>query len=139
MERKQAKQLIIVRTDIIMPSGKLAAQVAHASLACILDHMISTKNTDDNLCPYERILQLHPNTAIREWLENRFIKIVVGCDSLEELLKIADETKKRGIHTAVIKDAGLTVFSEPTITCVGIGPCFPEEIDDITRNLKLIR
>lgn len=127
--KKHPKQIIIVRNDLNMDRGKSGAQIAHASMACILDQMGDSEN--------KKILIL--DGAIKDWLEGRFIKIVVGCDDLEHLFEIRDKLEEKGILYSLIKDAGLTVFKEPTITCLGIGPCYPEDIDEITRTLKLYK
>ena len=39
MENKKVKQVILVRKDIQMTSGEIATQVAHASIAVLLDLM----------------------------------------------------------------------------------------------------
>jgi peptidyl-tRNA hydrolase len=42
------------------------------------------------------------------------------------------------ILAALIRDAGITEFKEPTITCAAFGPWWSDELDDITGHLKLI-
>ena len=39
------KQVIIVRKDLNMRKGKIAAQVAHAAMKVILDKMVVTKTS----------------------------------------------------------------------------------------------
>jgi PTH2 family peptidyl-tRNA hydrolase len=44
-----------------------------------------------------------------------------------------------GVNAKLIVDAGLTEFGGiPTVTCIAIGPDYPEKIDPITKNLKLL-
>jgi len=69
------KQAIIVRKDLNMRKGKLAAQVAHASMNIFLNKAVTTSS---NL-----IVGISKDT--KEWLETSYTKIVLGCNSLEDL------------------------------------------------------
>ena len=111
------KQVIAVRTDLKMGKGKIAAQVAHASL-----------------CAYER-----SNIKIRYlWKKDGAKKVVVKVGSKEELLEIYKRAKKKKIPCCIVKDAGKTQIKEGEVTTVGIGPYKDKEIDEITGNLKLL-
>jgi len=109
------KQVIVVRKDLKLSKGKLAAQVAHAAVS-----------------------SAEISKFKKQWIEEGQKKIVVKCDSLDELLKIYEETKRLSISSALIQDAGLTEVPPGTITCIGIGPDEEEKIDKITKNLKLL-
>jgi len=111
------KQAILVRTDLKMGKGKIASQVAHASLEA-----------------YKKANK----RKIKKWEKEGCKKIVLKVSSLEELLKfkkMADELK---IPNAMIRDAGLTQVKKGEITALAIGPEEEEKIDKITRNLKLL-
>ena len=111
-----------------MTKGKLAAQVAHASMAFLSNHL-----RDNKILSWFKL-----SKAEKEWIENSFVKIVVGVDSLEDLLKVKNEADRRGIKAYIIKDEGRTEFKEPTVTCLGIGPDYPELLSSITGHLKLL-
>lgn len=125
------KQIIIVRKDINMRKGKIAAQVSHASLKVFLDrsdwendHTLRINNIDENM---------------REWLKTSFTKIVVGVDSEEELYELADKAKRKNLPFSIIVDNGFTEFhGNKTTTCIAIGPADSEDIDEITGHLKLL-
>ena len=141
---KSVKQIIVIRKDLKVRKGKMMAQVAHASLACVLDMMSKHKFVDTDIIEkdekYPEIwsLQLHPNEAIYKWLKGPFKKIVLGVQTEAELLNIYQQCKDANIPTALITDSGLTEFNGvPTNTCVGIGPYWDDEIDKITGNLNL--
>jgi PTH2 family peptidyl-tRNA hydrolase len=148
----EAKQIIIVRKDLGMSRGKMAAQVAHASLACILKHGKSYDhiNLDLNIGT-SKIKMYQPNglkginiqyerdSAIDAWLNGKFTKIVLGVDSEAELIAIYEKAKEQNLLTVLITDAGLTEFAGPTNTCVGIGPHFPEAFENVTNHLKTFR
>ena len=124
------KMVIVVRKDLKMPVGKIAAQVAHAAMGALLQRgewagadMYLLHNLSDAECG---------------WLRYKFTKIVLWCDSLEELDAINKAAISEGLGTRVITDAGDTVFGGvPTVTCAAIGPDWPEKINKVTGHLKL--
>ena len=65
-------------------------------------------------------------------------KVVLRCDSEEQLLQLEAAAEDAGIPNALIRDAGHTVVAAGTVTCLGIGPARIEEIDALTRELKLV-
>lgn len=111
------KQAILVRQDLQMPKGKLATQVAHASVEAVLK---SNK------------------TKVDEWVSMGMKKTVLKVANLEELKKYLAQAKAQNLKVALIKDAGKTVFNKPTITCLAIGPDREERIDSVTSKLKLL-
>lgn len=113
------KQIIVMRKDLSMRTGKMCAQAAHASMKALLE------NPD------------HP--AIKEWLQGPFTKIAVGVNSEAELLEVLNSAKKAGIINTLVTDAGRTVFNGvPTNTCIAVGPATDEELKPITGHLKLL-
>lgn len=128
----EPKQILVVRKDLKMSLGKTAAQVAHASLAVILDRAVyRTANS---------ITIGGLNEAMTTWLTEKFTKIVVSVDSEAELLAIHEAAKKAGVPTALIMDEGRTEFKGvPTYTVCAVGPESPEKIDPLTRHLPLLR
>jgi len=121
------KQVIIIRKDLNMRKGKMCAQVAHASMKVLLDRM-----TISCECYYQST-KFTPE--IYEWLQGKFTKIVVGCDSEQELVKLYEKAVLANLPCAIITDCGATEFKEPTLTAVAIGAAKAEEI---TGGLKLL-
>lgn len=112
------KQVIVVRDDLNLSRGKLAVQVAHASI------------TGYELAdPKER----------EKWKMEGQKKIVLKVRNLEELMKVFERAKKEGLPTAYVKDAGLTELKPGTITAVVIGPAPSKRIDKITGSLPLLK
>lgn len=111
------KQVIIVRQDLNLPKGKLAAQVAHASVSA-----------------YDKSSFLKRNN----WKFTGMKKIVLKVENLEKLEDYYKKAKKAKLPCAKITDAGHTVVEPGTITCVGIGPETEEKIDVITSELKML-
>ncbi len=119
METK-LKQAIVVRTDLKMGKGKLATQVAHASVTA-----------------FYRTLNEKPDLA-RRWIKEGQKKVVLKVNSVEELKRIHEEAIENGIISAMIWDAGLTQLEPGTLTAVALGPDVEDKIDVITGNLKLL-
>lgn len=122
-QRTGVKQVICYRRDLKMRKGKIAAQVAHASMAVFFrgDH------GDD----HQLVVPLPGPVAV--WAKGRFAKVVLSVETEEDLLTVAREATRRGIPNAVITDAGKTEFKGvPTRTTVAIGPWAAAEIDQVT-------
>lgn len=110
----------MLRVDIKMGKGKLAAQAAHASLAAAELAMSGRREW------YER------------WKEEGQRKIVLRVNSLDELISLHQKAQELGVPSSIIQDKGLTQIKPGTITCIGIGPAPDELIDRLTGNLKLL-
>jgi len=111
------KQVIVVDESLVLPTGKLAAQVAHAAVAAFLEA---------------------DGPAQAAWLKEGMPKIVVAVRSEAELLSLEEQALKAGVPAAVIRDAGRTVIASGTVTCLGLGPATAAEIDKITGALPLL-
>lgn len=140
---REPKQVIVVRKDLNMRKGKIAAQVAHASMKVLLDLMDKQEpfqwGQNDKQESVDWVLTLRDNHPLKMWLEGKFTKICVYVESEEELLDIHKKAIDNGVLTSLIQDAGLTEFGGvPTYTCVAVGPDLPEVVDVITGKLKLL-
>jgi PTH2 family peptidyl-tRNA hydrolase len=124
------KQVIVVRKDLNMRKGKIAAQVAHAAMKFLVDNNEAERSD-------EMIIKLKPEEAM--WLSGSFKKVVVGVDSEEALRQLIFQAELEDIEVHPIVDDGRTEFNGvPTLTCAAFGPCAAAKIDKITGNLKLI-
>lgn len=131
------KQVIVMRNDLNMRKGKMIAQGAHASIA-----FLTTGAEFDDWGEEGRrfpILTKVITPQAQAWIEDRFTKVCVKVDSLEELTEIVDRARDAQLAVSVITDAGLTEFNGvPTVTCAAIGPDLIEKIDTITGHLPLL-
>lgn len=107
----------MVRTDLRLGKGKLAAQTAHASLEAY--RKASEKDK-------------------KKWLEENQRKIVLKVKTEKELIDIYEKAKRSGLPCVLIRDAGLTQIPPGTKTAVGIGPADAQKIDTITGELSLL-
>ena len=114
----------------------MIAQGAHASMAVLLDQM-AVERVDTGY--KNRVLVCRHGDPMDRWLSGPFTKIVVGCNSEEELRGLATHAEKLGLSYALIQDAGRTEFhGEPTYTALAVGPDDEEIIDEITGELSLL-
>ena len=139
----EVKQVIVFRHDLLknLRKGKIAAQVAHASLGALLKCGTREGFTNGflNTDKWTRIyFEFNENSVLDKWLNGIFTKICIYVENEEELLEVYNKAQAAGLPCALITDAGNTEFhGVPTNTCVGIGPSWSEKIDEITGNLKL--
>ena len=123
------KQVIVVRKDLNMRKGKMVAQGAHAAMKFLIDN-----NTSDR--PDTLVVELSREEA--QWLFcGSFTKIVLGCDSEDELRDLLLKAEVLGISACAITDAGKTEFhGVPTLTCASFGPARVDDIDKVTGHLR---
>ncbi len=110
------KQAIVVRNDLGMGKGKIAAQASHASVD---------------------VLEKVRPEVLEEWKQQGMKKIVLKVGSKKELLELFEQLKKL-LTTALIKDAGKTEISPGEPTCIAIGPAEEIELDKFLGELKLL-
>ena len=113
------KQVIVVRTDLDMGKGKIAAQVGHA---CVLGA--------------EHVRKSNPEWFTQWW--NGQEKVVVKVSTLKELEEIKQGVIELGLPWSDVTDAGHTQIEPGTTTCISVGPAPEEKIDKITGELSLL-
>lgn len=116
------KMTIVVRKDLGMSVGKIASQVGHSVL-------IAYKNSLSN-----------DNNYVDAW-ENISgqRKVVLECNSLNEIYKLREQAIKLNISFGLVTDAGKTEVDPGTITVIAFGPAPVSEIDKITGKLELLK
>lgn len=117
------KQVIVVRKDLNMSIGKTAGQVAHASLEAAL--RAKEKNAE----------------LFEAWFKNGYEqrKIVLSVNSEEELIQLFHKALQAGYPLSIVEDLGKTELAPGTLTCIAIGPTIDWYIDEITKNLPLLK
>ncbi|XP_063962677.1 peptidyl-tRNA hydrolase 2, mitochondrial-like [Lytechinus pictus] len=113
------KLVLVVRNDLKMGKGKVAAQCSHATLGCF-----------------------KKGSRIRsEWLKNWEMdgqpKVVLKVQDEQSLLVLSGQATRKGLPTSIIQDAGRTQIAPGSKTVLGIGPGPAYLIDEVTGDLKL--
>ncbi|MBI2077681.1 MAG: peptidyl-tRNA hydrolase [Euryarchaeota archaeon] len=114
------KLVIVVRRDLKLSPGKMAAQVAHAAVDCSLKSKADQERT------------------FKKWKSEGQKKVVVRVDSERDLHELKLAAEDRGLVTSIISDAGLTEVPPGTVTVLGIGPAANAEVDQVTGKLPLL-
>ena len=116
----ETKLVVVVRTDLGLSKGKLAVQVAHASVNCAMQASRSKGKLYD------------------EWHRGGQKKIVAKVATMRELLELKSMAEAKGLITSLVTDAGLTQVPPGTTTCLGIGPAKTTDVDPLTGDLGLL-
>lgn len=151
------RQLIITRKDLNMSTGKLAAQVSHASMAFI-SHKILNAGTHKRLSfdtgeieAYEIYMDIEPD-VYEQWFSDIFTKTVCEAKNRNQLLKAVALAEELGLKENqdffLIKDNCLTEL-EPeevdengvgrTFTCIGFRPLPDDVAHIISKKYQLFK
>mmetsp|Transcript_41071 Transcript_41071/g.131372 ORF Transcript_41071/g.131372 Transcript_41071/m.131372 type:complete len:165 (+) Transcript_41071:1511-2005(+) len=114
------KMALVVRADLKMGKGKIAAQCSHATLGL-----------------YKKLWRRR-EPALKRWEEVGQAKVVLKVDTEQELLEISQKLKAAGIPTHTTIDAGRTQIAPNSRTVMAIGPATVDEINKFTGHLKLL-
>ena len=120
LSMKPHKMVLVVRQDLKMGKGKIAAQCSHATLGC-----------------YKAALKGHKG-AIKSWELNGQPKIALKCEDEEKLLALRDHARSLKVPFSLIRDAGRTQIAPGSKTVLGVGPAPEDVVDKITGHLKLL-
>ena len=114
---KTVKQVIVVNESLRLPRGKLASQVAHASLSAFLRASLEARE---------------------RWLSEGMRKIVLSGESAAQITALLVRATELGLPSELVCDAGRTVVEPGTATCLGLGPAADSDLDKVTGALKLV-
>ncbi|KNC99920.1 peptidyl-tRNA hydrolase [Spizellomyces punctatus DAOM BR117] len=114
------KMVLVVRTDLGMGKGKIAAQCCHAAVAAV------------------QTAQYKAPDVLRKWEKYGAAKVALKCSSEKELLHLHALARKAGLVAEYIEDAGRTQIPEGSRTVLAIGPAPIQAVDTVTGHLKLL-
>lgn len=110
------KLIVVVRTDLGMTAGKMAAQTGHAVANAV--RAASAK-------------------ALSAWGDNGEATIILQAVDEEHLRLLQLTAESHGIACFPIIDAGRTQVAPSTWTCLGLGPARASTLAAATRSLRL--
>ncbi|KAI9188965.1 hypothetical protein H9P43_000387 [Blastocladiella emersonii ATCC 22665] len=113
------KMVLVIRTDLAMTKGKVAAQCCHACLAA-----------------YTECVAINPAMADR-WKRYGQAKITLKCNDENEMLELQAIARSLSLPAQSIRDAGRTQIAAGSRTVLAIGPGPVELVNQVTQHLKL--
>ena len=116
----ECKLVIVMRSDLKMSKGKIAAQAAHAAVNCAF----ASKKNDPK--------------GFDRWYSEGQRKVVLKVDSLDRLYELKAVADANGLTNSIITDAGRTEVPSGSVTCIGIGPSSNTVLDKITGDLSML-
>lgn len=141
------KQIIIARKDLNMSPGKLAAQVAHGSMAFLTWEIRnnSSKWISSNDFTYYSSELTFDKDLYEQWIDEEFTKCILQAKNKNQLLKAKTLAEELGMREGkdfwLIRDNCHTEL-EPeedgrTLTVIGFKPMDSEIIDKIGKKYHL--
>lgn len=112
-------QYIVVRKDLNMSKGKMAAQVAHASIATVYPYLWDAE--------------------VKTWLDRAFTKIILEVKNLAALEKLERMCIERHMVFKTIVDNGRTEVEPNTPTCLGFKPYKKSQLGDFLKKYQLYK
>ena len=111
------KLTLVVRRDLGMSTGKVAAQSVHAALG---------------------VVRRASEEVVEAWEALGETTVVLGCQDLAELEGLEAAAEATGLPTHRVSDAGRTEVEPGAVTVLAIGPAPIADIDTVTGQLSLL-
>mmetsp|Transcript_6860 Transcript_6860/g.10762 ORF Transcript_6860/g.10762 Transcript_6860/m.10762 type:complete len:159 (-) Transcript_6860:358-834(-) len=113
------KLILVVRNDLGMGKGKIAAQCSHATLGI-----------------YKKLVSKH-HPLLGAWEAQGQAKITVQVKDEKEMLALKEKALTRGLPSYIVEDAGRTQIAAGSKTVLAIFGGV-KQLDDVTGHLKLL-
>ncbi|VDB99376.1 unnamed protein product [Peniophora sp. CBMAI 1063] len=117
---EEIKLALVVRSDLSMGKGKMAAQCSHATLACY--KALASSNVK----------------LLNHWERSGQTKVVLKCSSEDELNELQAQAQGLNLCARVVRDAGRTQIAAGSKTVLGIGPGPARLVNQVAGRLKLL-
>lgn len=121
---EEHKMILVVRDDLKMGKGKIAAQCCHAAVG-VYRKIIFSGNDQWKLW-------------LKTWEDIAEAKVAVKCNSERDIDDLERKAIDCGLPTMLIVDAGRTQIAPNSKTVLGIGPAPVSVINQVTSHLKLL-
>ena len=138
------KQIIIVRKDLNMSHGKMAAQVAHASMSFLSWFIRNNVDSDGHIDAW------FDKGILDNWIDGIYTKVVLQAKNRNQLMKAVTLAEELGLvenkDFFLIKDNCLTELKPEevdengvghTLTCIGFAPMDSEIIDKVAKKFHV--
>ena len=121
MADNEVVQYIIVRKDLNMTHGKMAAQCCHASVGSVYPFL--------------------EDPFVKEWLSKAFTKIILRAKNKNDLEKLMDKLDiEQFIYKKIVDNCRTELEKESeegTLTCIGIRPMPKSYLKEVLKGYQL--
>ncbi|ESL08854.1 hypothetical protein TRSC58_03437 [Trypanosoma rangeli SC58] len=143
------KMTLVVRKDLRMGTGKIAAQCAHAAVAMV-EKVERLRQQEGTATPTPKTVAAEgadeDGTTHRDewvawydaWTLAGSTKVVLQCSSEEKLMDTCRAAKEVGLPHALVRDAGRTQIAPGSKTVLSVGPAPVKLVDRVTGCFKLL-
>ena len=129
------KQVLVVRRDLNMPRGKIAAQASHGAV----NALVRTPGAWRTHTELGEVLHVPLSPVVARWLDGEYRKIGLAVHSESELEALAARAREAGVRCEEVWDNGLTMFDgRKTLTAIALGPDEDGRLDALTGGPKLL-
>jgi PTH2 family peptidyl-tRNA hydrolase len=115
------KMVMVVRTDLGLGAGKIAAQCVHAALGAV-----------------RQMRTLGKQAQVDQWTATGEAAVTLQVPSLAKMMQLDQHARQTGLNSHIVADAGRTQVAAGSQTVLAIGPASVAEVDVVTRSLKLL-
>ncbi|KAG7806995.1 hypothetical protein KL921_004419 [Ogataea angusta] len=120
----ECRMALVIRADLGMQKGKIAAQCAHAAVACY--RLMSEPGSEAQNLP-----------LLQRWNNRGQAKITLKCSGMDEMDTLFAKAMSLNVNAYIVHDAGRTQVEAGSATVLGLGPAPKPVLDLITGDLKL--
>ncbi|OWB59463.1 hypothetical protein B5S29_g321 [[Candida] boidinii] len=120
----ECRMALIVRTDLGMQKGKVAAQCCHAAVT-----LYRLMSRSDSLA--------YNLPMLKRWEYGGQAKITLKCDNQDDMDLLFAKALSLNVNAYIVHDAGRTQIAAGSATVLGLGPAPKLILDQITGDLKL--
>lgn len=117
---EDVRMYFLVRTDLGMGKGKIAAQVAHAAMRLGIR------------------CQEHQPDVLHQYLDSGERKIVLKTNDVQDLVNVFQDLVDHDFPATIIEDAGHTQIEAGTMTVLGVGPARAADLEEFLGHFKLL-
>ncbi|AMD22648.1 HHL122Cp [Eremothecium sinecaudum] len=121
----EVRMALVIRQDLPMTKGKIAAQCCHSALAT---YRLMAENPERS--------SYNPELLSR-WLHGGQAKITLKCPDKTVMDELYAKAMAYNVNCYITHDAGRTQITSGTATVLGLGPAPKAVLDEITGSLKL--
>lgn len=139
---QDVKQWIVVRRDLDMGPGRVAAMVAHAAISFLANRLkpLGTTKTGNT------IMGVTITPQEEKWLTEMqyedvqqlgFTKVVLAAENENHLRYIWAVAARNGLCVQPVYDAHVSRWSDQSLACIAIGPDEPSRVRPAVEALEL--